>query len=109
MATRRGKRTKRVERSPRPVAAPPAPGGRRWRGVGIAMMGVGAAVIAWRPVARRGGRAAPAERLHVQVIARHPHQTDAFTQGLVWHDGVMYESTGGKGESSLRGVELETG
>lgn len=108
MAKRRGKRKKPAGRPPQPVAAP-RPARSRWVWVGIAMIGVGAALIAWRFVARGGERAAPAERLHARVIKRHPHQTDAFTQGLVWHDGVMYESTGGKGESSLREVELETG
>ena len=49
------------------------------------------------------------ERLRVEVIKRYPHQKDAFTQGLLWHDGRIYESTGGKGESSLREVELATG
>jgi glutaminyl-peptide cyclotransferase len=52
---------------------------------------------------------APVERLRVRVIRRYPHQRDAFTQGLVWHDGAVYESTGGEGRSSLRLVELETG
>ena len=49
------------------------------------------------------------ERLRVRVIRRYPHQRDAYTQGLVWHDGELYESTGGVGHSSLRLVELETG
>ncbi len=52
---------------------------------------------------------APVERLRVRVIERYPHQRDAFTQGLVWHDGVLYESTGLEGHSSLRLVELESG
>jgi glutamine cyclotransferase len=49
------------------------------------------------------------ERLRTHVIRRYPHQRDAYTQGLVWHDGELYESTGGVGHSSLRLVELETG
>ncbi len=52
---------------------------------------------------------APVERLRVSVIQRYPHQRDAFTQGLLWHDGLLYESTGEEGHSSLRLVELETG
>jgi glutamine cyclotransferase len=43
------------------------------------------------------------------VIRSFPHDTSAYTQGLVWHDGFMYESTGRTGHSSLRKVELETG
>ena len=53
---------------------------------------------------------APAlEELRVQVIRKYPHATDAFTQGLIWHQGVMYESTGQYGQSSLRKVQLEDG
>ncbi len=44
-----------------------------------------------------------------RVVARHPHDTGAFTQGLVWHDGALYEGTGRYGGSTLRRVELETG
>ncbi len=43
------------------------------------------------------------------VIDVHPHDTSAFTQGLLWHDGKLYESTGLRGQSSLRRVDLETG
>lgn len=44
-----------------------------------------------------------------RVVAAYPHDPQAFTQGLIVHDGVMYEGTGLKGQSSLRRVELETG
>jgi glutaminyl-peptide cyclotransferase len=53
--------------------------------------------------------AAPIEELHVRVIRKYPHATDAFTQGLIWHDGLLYESTGQYGHSSLRKVRLEDG
>nr|WP_207190993.1 glutaminyl-peptide cyclotransferase [Halochromatium salexigens] len=59
-----------------------------------------------------GVEAAPAFAAPVasaRVIARYPHNPDAFTQGLVLADGVLYESTGGYGDSSLRRVDLETG
>jgi glutamine cyclotransferase len=39
----------------------------------------------------------------------YPHDTDAFTQGLFFKDGYLYESTGLKGKSSIRKVQLETG
>jgi glutamine cyclotransferase len=45
----------------------------------------------------------------VNVIRSFPHDTAAYTQGLVWHGGFLYESTGRTGQSSLRKVELETG
>lgn len=51
----------------------------------------------------------PVERLRVRVLRRYPHDTGAFTQGLLWQDGVLYESTGQYGKSSLRRVRLEDG
>ena len=44
-----------------------------------------------------------------QVINAWPHDPQAFTQGLVYLDGQLLESTGLNGRSSLRRVELETG
>jgi len=49
------------------------------------------------------------EQLRVRVVGKYPHSREAFTQGLLWHDGVMYESTGRYGQSSLRRVRLEDG
>ncbi|NWF77940.1 MAG: glutaminyl-peptide cyclotransferase [Chloroflexi bacterium] len=39
----------------------------------------------------------------------YPHDRNAFTQGLIFDDGFLYEGTGLSGQSSLRRVELETG
>ncbi|WP_426197656.1 glutaminyl-peptide cyclotransferase [Massilia sp. DWR3-1-1] len=39
----------------------------------------------------------------------YPHDSKAFTQGLYVKDGALFESTGMKGESSIRRVQLETG
>ncbi len=44
-----------------------------------------------------------------EVLARFPHDTSAYTQGLLYHDGVLYESTGRYGMSELRRVDLESG
>lgn len=44
-----------------------------------------------------------------EIIAIFPHDPEAFTQGLVWQDGFLYEGTGLYGKSSLRRVDLETG
>jgi len=44
-----------------------------------------------------------------EVVASYPHDPSAFTQGLLLEDGVFYESTGRRGQSSLRKVDLETG
>jgi glutamine cyclotransferase len=44
-----------------------------------------------------------------RVVHTYPHDPHAFTQGLVFVDGHLYESTGRKGQSSLRMIDLETG
>ncbi len=44
-----------------------------------------------------------------RIVAEYPHDTKAYTQGLLWADGGLYESTGEYGESSLRKVDLATG
>ena len=44
-----------------------------------------------------------------EVLNVYPHDPEAFTQGLIYLDGVLYESTGLYGRSSLRKVALETG
>src|SRR5437762_2388531 len=43
------------------------------------------------------------------VIHRFPHDPTAYTQGLVYRNGVLYESTGLLGRSSVRRVDLATG
>lgn len=44
-----------------------------------------------------------------QVVHAYPHDPNAFTQGLEYRAGFLYEGTGLKGHSSLRKVKLETG
>src|SRR5688500_781733 len=44
-----------------------------------------------------------------QIVHTYPHDPKAFTQGLVYQDGILYESTGLEDESSIRKVKLETG
>ena len=43
------------------------------------------------------------------VVNSFPHDPGAFTQGLIFRDGVLFESTGHNGKSSVRKVKLETG
>ncbi|MEM9553149.1 MAG: glutaminyl-peptide cyclotransferase [Acidobacteriota bacterium] len=50
-----------------------------------------------------------ARRGRLEVVGEYPHDPGAFTQGLLWHDGMLYESTGRYGESTLRLVEPRTG
>ena len=52
---------------------------------------------------------APIKRYRAKIINTFPHDPAAFTQGLFFHDGFVYEGTGRRGQSVLRKVELETG
>ncbi len=53
-------------------------------------------------------RAGP-QQLIVHVDATYPHDAGAFTEGLLYADGKLYESTGLQGRSSLREVDLASG
>jgi glutaminyl-peptide cyclotransferase len=44
-----------------------------------------------------------------RVVARYPHDANAFTHGLLFHAGKLYESTGLRRESTLRRVDIATG
>jgi len=71
----------------------------------------GAVVV---PRASDGPPAEPAAGASVpvygyRVVRSYPHDPGAFTQGLVYHDGFLYEGTGMHGRSSIRRVRLETG
>ena len=44
-----------------------------------------------------------------RVAARFPHDRTAFTEGLLWHDGALYESVGQEGHSDVRRVRLADG
>ncbi len=44
-----------------------------------------------------------------EIIKTYPHDGSAFTQGLFFYNGSLYESTGQEGRSQIRKVELETG
>ncbi len=82
--------------------------------ISVAMLGLGA----WLVFGRGNGSGVEAdcatrsrpEPLGVEVVATHPHDPDAYTQGLlVDSEGQMWESTGLEGESQLRQVDPETG
>jgi glutaminyl-peptide cyclotransferase len=47
--------------------------------------------------------------LNVKLIRAYPHDPHAFTQGLEYYGGFLYESTGIAGESTLRKIALDTG
>jgi len=60
-------------------------------------------------IAASPAQAERASRLRPRVSNSFPHDPAAFTQGLVWNGGELFESTGLRGRSSLRRVNLETG
>lgn len=61
----------------------------------------------WSSLASATAPATPT--LQPRLLAEYPHDSDAFTQGLVHFKGSFYESTGLRGRSSLRRVEPATG
>lgn len=72
-----------------------------------ATLGVMMAALACAPATVAQRNRAPVQGY--KIVATFPHDTAAFTQGLVFADGELYESTGLEGESTLRRVDLTTG
>jgi glutaminyl-peptide cyclotransferase len=56
-----------------------------------------------------GQAPAPVPLEPAKVIASFPHDTRAYTEGLFYRDGDLYESTGLEGQSSIRRVDIRTG
>ncbi len=54
-------------------------------------------------------KAGTLKRYNIEVVKEYTHDTGAYTQGLFFHGGQLYESTGQYGESSIRKVDLQTG
>ena len=68
------------------------------------------ALVACCPLLLRlTGRAQGPTEYTFLLIRAFPHDTSAYTQGLAYRDGFLYEGTGLNGRSSLRKVKLETG
>lgn len=78
----------------------------RWTAGSIAVALAGIGVIAGLLAAGPRGTL-PVDS--VQVVAQYPHDPDAFSQGLIFSDGKLYEGTGQYGSSSVRRVEVTTG
>ena len=49
------------------------------------------------------------KQYNIEVVAEYPHDVEAYTQGLFFQDGQMYESTGLHGKSTFRKVDFTTG
>ena len=68
-----------------------------------------AAILVCALAPARAQRSQGAPVYGYEVVNVYPHDRNAFTQGLLYRDGAIYESTGLNGRSSLRKVQLETG
>jgi glutamine cyclotransferase len=81
------------------------------RGMSALLLSAAVAVLAATGVcAKPAPPAAPAvSDLHLKVLRSYPHDSRAFTQGLLMFDGKLYESTGLYGRSSVRRVDLASG
>ena len=67
------------------------------------------ATLAEPAAANQDGSGAASTRYAYRVVASHPHDPEAFTQGLLFAHGKLYESTGRYGQSSVRAVDLASG
>jgi glutamine cyclotransferase len=63
---------------------------------------------AW-PLSFSASQATPTPVYGYEIVKTYPHDPKAFTQGLVYENGMLYEGTGLNGQSSVRRVELATG
>lgn len=66
-------------------------------------------ILVSRAVDLRAQRRAPTPVSGYRVVKSYPHDANAYTQGLIFRGGFLYESTGQHGQSTLRKVKLETG
>ena len=71
----------------------------RWSSCTLALALLGCSSAAWAAIPVYGYR----------IVHAYPHDTGAYTEGLFYKDGYLYESTGETGESTVRQVELKTG
>lgn len=72
------------------------------RRAALALCAAALAVPAWPALA-----ATPVQGY--KVVKTYPHDTRAFTQGLFFNDGFLFEGTGLEGRSSIRKLDLDTG
>ena len=71
---------------------------KRFRGAwALALLGLG------------GCASAAVPSIEYEILGTFPHDPAAYTQGLLFHDGRLYESTGRYGESGVRRVDVPTG
>ena len=66
-------------------------------------------LILTKPMMSVAKTPAPLKLYTYEIVEKYKHDTNAFTQGLIYKDGFIYESTGLPGRSTVRQVDLETG
>ena len=67
-------------------------------------------MVLWQAVARLPVAAQSRPALYgYRIVNTYPHDSQAYTQGLIYRDGFLFESTGINGRSEIRKVKLETG
>jgi len=83
--------------------------GRARAGAALGSVALAAASLALAAPTACGGTAPEVARGSVRILAVRPHDPAAYTQGLLWHAGRLYESVGHYGRSALREVDPESG
>ena len=79
---------------------------RRYTGCSHGLFAIIAFTLLW-PTHAYSQSIGPADSF--RIVQSYPHDPRAFTEGLVYEDGVLYESTGIKGHSTLRVIDPKTG
>ena len=104
MTRARSEKKKKKSESPQKKRLGPTPRHALW--IFLAVAGGLTLMWAYQPPVPH---AQEVTRYQLEILQEYPHDPEAFTQGLLWHEGSLYESTGLRGRSSLRRVNLETG
>ena len=104
----------RSAQPPRADDAGGRPPGRMFRSLllalGLAALAAGGwALFSSAPTETTAAQPAVVQSLSVKIHRAFPHDTSAYTQGLLWWDGMLYESTGQYGSSDLRRLDPQTG
>ncbi len=76
---------------------------------GIAAVAFLLGIVVWELIGQLLGTSRNPEEIPYEIVDEFPHDPRAFTQGLVYLDGRMFESTGLRGRSTLREIEVGTG